>query len=154
VRPPPLGDTLAAEAIWVGRLTREETDVACPRHGEVQSRTDEAAGTVRREGNYLTPTQYGTAVHKNLADQIRVLDDPNFRAEASFIKSRDAGYGEVGSKRIDVLENVGNGTVCVYDIKTGTRGLALQRSGEIAGAVHYYFPRTQSIIVIETRPRR
>lgn len=32
------GDTLAAEAVWVGRLTREETDAACPRHAMAHRR--------------------------------------------------------------------------------------------------------------------
>ena len=73
----------------VKRLTREETDEACPRHAEVQSRTNSAADTVTREGNYIGPADYGTKVHKNLKDQIDTLDDANFRAEVSILKSRD-----------------------------------------------------------------
>ena len=54
----------------------------------------------------------------------------------------------------DVLENVGNGTVCVYDIKTGKRGLSFARTVEIATKVHKSFSGVQRIIVIETRPTK
>lgn len=136
------------------RLTREETDIACPRHGEVQSRTDEAADTVRREGNYFTAAQFGTAVHKNLESQIKALDDPNFRAEVSISKTREETYGTRGSIRIDVLENVGNGTVCVYDIKTGHSALSAARSAELVGTIFSRYPDTSRVILIEARPRR
>lgn len=137
----------------VKRLTREETDAACPRHAEVQSRTDAAAEIVKLEGNYWGAAEYGTKVHKNLKDQIDALDDPNFKAEVSILKSDEyARYGSKGSVRIDVLEKVSNETVCVYDIKTDRRGLSLTRSGEIFGEVTSAFGPTTRIIVIETRP--
>lgn len=149
------GEAPAATPIRVGRLTREETDIACPRHPEVQWRTDDAADTVRREGNYWTAAQYGTRVHKNLERQIKLLSDPYFVAERSLSKERErARYGEPGSVRIDVLENVGNGTVCVYDIKTGRRGLSAARSAEIVGTVFKRYPGTRRILLIETRPSR
>jgi len=149
------GDEPAKAAIWVGQLTKDQTDAACPRHAEVQDRTDYAADVVTREGNtWWSATQYGTAVHENLKAQIKGLEDPNFVAETSYLKSVDAGYGTRGSVRIDVLENVGNGIVCVYDIKTGRARLSTARSAEIASEVHSRFELTQRIIVIETRPRK
>ena len=149
------GEAPAATPSWAGRLPRDETDAACPRHTEVQSRTDDAADTVRREGNYWTAAEYGTRVHKNLERQIKFLDDPNFVAEQSMSKVREeARYGEPGTIRIDVIENVGNGTVCVYDIKTGRRGLSTARSAEIVGAVFKRYRGTNRIILIETRPRK
>jgi len=121
----------------------------------VQERVDYAADVVTREGNtWWSATQHGTAVHENLKAQIKGLDDPNFVAETSYLKSVDAGYGTRGSVRIEVLENVGNGIVCVYDIKTGRAGLSAARSAEIASEVHSRFELTQRIIVIETRPRK
>jgi len=53
-----------------------------------------------------------------------------------------------------VLESVGNGTVCVYDIKTGRRGLSTARSAEIVGTVFSRYQGTRRIIMIETRPTR
>jgi len=150
-------------AVWVGRLTRDEVNNACPRHEEVQGLTNEAADTARRERNYWTASGFGTAVHRYIEQRIRALLDPNFRSEISLIKieeetgvalpTREGRYGEKDTIRIDVLENPGSGTVCVYDIKTGRRGLGLARSAEIAGTVYTRYPTTQRIIVIETRPR-
>jgi hypothetical protein len=142
------------KATWVGRLTREETDAACPRHGEVQDRTDAAAELAKREGNYVTASQYGTQVHTNLKDQIDALDDGNFVAERSYIKSNIEDYGTRGSVRVNILEKVGNDTVCVYDIKTGRSGLTPGRSAEIAGAVIVHYGPGQRTIAIETRPCR
>ena len=108
---------------------------------------------MRREEIYRTDREYGTKVHKALKDSIDVLDDPNFLAEASAIKSIEAGYGKRGSIRVDVLENVGDGTVCVYDIKTGKSKLTTARMLEIASHVHSLYTGTKRIRVIETRPK-
>ena len=148
-------------AIWVGQLTRQDVDDACPRHAEVQSITNQASEAIDR-GAYETPQQYGTAVHSWIEEQIngpRTVPrspprDPNFRAEVSLIKSRDARYGRAGSRRIDVYENPGTGAVCVYDVKTGLDRLTPARMLELASTVQYYYPSTQRIIVTEVRPRR
>ena len=148
-------------AIWVGHLTREEVDDACPRHAEVQSITNQAAELIDR-GAYETPQQYGTAVHLWIKREINGPDtipaseprDPNFRAELSLLKSDIEDYGVGGTRRIDVYENPGSSTVCVYDIKTGRSGLTPARMLELASMVQYYYPRTQRIIVTEVRPRR
>jgi len=135
-------------------LTRDQVDSECPRLNEVQQRTDFAAASVNR-GDYARASEYGTAVHKNLADQIKALNDPNFRAEISMLKTEGAArYGQAGSIRVDVFERVGNGTVCVYDIKTGTEGLSLARFHEIASRVLKSFPETTRIVISEIRPSR
>lgn len=141
-----------APATRIGVLDREQVDAACPRHGEVQSLTDTAADTATREGNYRTRAEYGTRVHKEIERQVNALDDLNFRAEVSAIKSIGENYGKRGSVRVDVLENVGDGTVCVYDIKTGKSGLTPARMAEIANNVHSLYPGTKRTLVIEARP--
>jgi hypothetical protein len=155
------GATESQSAIRVESLTKEQVDDACPRHAEVQAITNEAARSTDR-GAYETAAAYGTAVHKKVEVEINgpitvprsPSRDPNFRAEASVLKSREAGYGLLGSKRIDVLENPGTGTVCVYDIKTGERSLSISRMQEIADNVSLFYPGTQRIIVTEVRPGR
>jgi hypothetical protein len=104
----------------------------------------------------MSRQQFGTAVHTHLKRQIDALADPNFRAEVSHLKSRseEVRYGTTGSVRIDVLENAGGGTVCVYDIKTGVSGLSTARMGEIARVALKHFPNTRRIIVSEIRPHR
>ncbi|MEQ1717270.1 MAG: hypothetical protein ABL907_15030 [Hyphomicrobium sp.] len=140
-------------AISVRQLSRDEVDTSCPRHGLVQSLTDQSADRVRREGNYWGAAAYGTNVHTAIRNEIRAIDDPSFRAEVSAIKSNEEDYGAPGSVRVDVLENVGNGTVCVYDIKTGKSNLSAARMREIANNVHSFYVGTTRILVIETRPK-
>jgi hypothetical protein len=155
------GATIDAPAIHVGQLTREDVDDACPRHAEVQSITDQAVNSTDR-GAYESNAAYGTAVHKKIEVEINGPTtvprspprDPNFRAEASLLKSEVAGYGILGSRRVDVLENPGKGTVCVYDIKTGVRGLSFARARELASTVLTIYPGTQRIIVTEVRQNR
>jgi hypothetical protein len=138
----------------VAMLDRDKVDAACPRLAEVEMRTQEAMDRVKRERPELSGAQLGTAVHYDLSQQIKALNDPNFVAERSFIKSTNARYGLKDSTRIDVFERVGNGTVCVYDIKTGDARLRDFRSFEIATSVLTRFPDTNRIIVTETKPRR
>ncbi|MBX9775455.1 MAG: hypothetical protein K2Y71_13800 [Xanthobacteraceae bacterium] len=140
----------------VGVLNRNQVNENCPRLGEVQSRTNHATDVIDRSSPNMSAQQRGTAIHTHLKHQIENLGNPNFRAEASLLKelAADARYGAKGSIRIDVLENVGNGTVCVYDIKTGRSGLIPARMAEIAKTVLKAFPGTQRIVVSEIRPLR
>jgi hypothetical protein len=122
--------------------------------------TDRAAASFNRAD--YTASGYGTVVHTKLRDDIRELRNPNLLAEASFLKTlQETGnkleiirYGRKDSVRVDVLENAGNYTVCVYDIKTGARILDAPRMREIAQSVLLNFPGTLRIVVTETRPRR
>lgn len=135
-------------------LSRDQVDNECPRLNEVQQRTDFAAASVNR-ADYARASEYGTAIHKNLAIQVRALNDPNFRAEVSVLKTELATrYGQAGSIRVDILERVGNGTVCIYDIKTGNERLTLSRFREIAVRVLKSFPETTRIVISEIRPGR
>jgi len=63
-------------------------------------------------------------------------------------------YGAKGSIRVDVFERVGDGTVCVYEIKTGKEELAYTRMREIARRVLKRYPDTTQIIVTEVRPTK
>ncbi|MCB1502572.1 MAG: hypothetical protein KDK07_22810 [Bauldia sp.] len=138
---------------YVGALDREDVEEACPRLGEVQARTDDAVETVRRRGAVdLSPTQFGTAVHVALKRQIDQLAEASFRAEVSVLKTINEAYGLKDSIRVDVLEDVRNGTVCVYDIKTGKRGLGFNRAVEVARKVADAFGSAHRLIIIEIRP--
>lgn len=138
---------------FVGDLSRDEVDAACPRLEEVQARTDRAVAEVKAKyGDSLSPQAFGTAVHMNLKEQVRSLRDPKFRAEVSALKSLNETYGTKNSVRIDVFEEVGNGTVCVYDIKTGKAGFGPRRMREIALKVSRSYGPGKRFIIIEIRP--
>ena len=144
----------------VERLTRDQVGNICKRLEDVQEDTDDAARVVRRDGGWrMSPQQFGTAVHKMIKDVINGRDEAYLHAEVSRIKQRqaDADYGEKGSVRIDVLEYAGDGTTCVYDIKTGESrrsGLSLARMRELAENALQAYPNTRRIIVTEVRLSR
>lgn len=138
----------------VRNLERDETRRNCPRLEEVQSRTNAAAEVVSQTRPGLPPAEYGTAVHENLKQQIRALDDPNFRAEVSFLKGERETYGKSGTVRVDVYERIDAVTACVYDIKTGYSGLSPARMREIAQNVGTLFGPVGRVIITEVRPMR
>lgn len=102
----------------------------------------------------------------------------NFIAETSYLKWREEAFGteewaryeaerkKYGrtdktvpyatreSVRVDVLNNLGDGTVCVYDIKTGKRSpLTGPRMAEIAATVFgAYGKQVQRIVITEVTP--
>jgi hypothetical protein len=90
-----------------------------------------------------------------LKQQIDGLNRPDLRAELSVMKGLEEGkgYGMKGTVRVDVYERASEETVCVYDIKTGWRGLSLPRMAEIAAKVFEMYPETKHIIVTEIRPQ-
>ncbi len=153
----------------VDLLSRDEVQQACPRYEDVQSFTDAAAkGTIR--ANFRNAAEYGTAVHSKVQDAVEKDLKGGLSAEVSLLKTleetgelpkqpeKDPGerqithWGRKGSLRIDVLENTKNGMVCVYDIKTGKRGLSARRIAEIARAVYLRYREASGFIVMEMRP--
>jgi|EndMetStandDraft_8_1072994.scaffolds.fasta_scaffold36819_2 hypothetical protein len=141
---------------WVGYVKREELEDVCDKLGDVQKYTDEAVKEVREDNDYKGPADFGTKVHKVIAKKVDDYGDRNFKAEVSWIKSKlEAAYhGEKDSVRIDAFEYRPKiSTACVYDPKTGARGLSLPRMGELAQTAYWLFGhKPRHIIVIEVRP--
>ncbi|MET0258414.1 MAG: hypothetical protein ABW179_07510 [Methylobacterium sp.] len=149
----PANDT-ALPPIWVGRVDQRELDAACPRNGEVQALADEAAAEIKALSNYASPQDFGSKVHASIAKKVRAMNDPDFIAETSFMRSGGilSSTGR-GSLKLDLLERSVPLTVCVYDHKTGESGLSAPRAADLAEAVQRNFPGTLRMIVIEIRPR-
>ena len=149
------GASADEKAIWVGELTKDKIDAACPRYREVEDRLDAAVAAVNNAGvSGMSATQYGTAVHQRLQQQIRNLGDENFRAEISYVKSIEEDYGTPGSVRVDVIEKVNEGFACVYDIKTGKAELSSARRQEIANTVQHVFgSNSRATVIIQVKPR-
>jgi hypothetical protein len=108
-------------------------------------------------------------VHKAIENGLKEQGDPNYIAEPSLLKAKaEAGaryeepgkpgstrYGDPGSIRVDVLENLPEiQMVCIYDIKTGKKALYGPRMKELAEAVRKYYSHAIGFIVIEVRPAR
>jgi hypothetical protein len=125
----------AGEGVRVRTMTREEVKDVCGRLEEVEGYAKEATDNVLTTRPGLPPAVFGTAVYMKVKEEIDKLNNPDFVAEKSFLKSKEGiDYGERGSIRIDVFERVqkDQSTVCVYDLKTRTRGLSIPRMTEIA----------------------
>ena len=145
------------ELSWVGYVKRDELEGVCERLENVQKFTDEAVKEVRenKDYNYKGLASFGSRVHKVIADKVRNEKDENFQPEKSAIKSKsEADYGDKDSVRMDAYENhYEKSTVCVYDPKTGKRGLSRPRIDELAEAALGLFKyEAQHFIVIEVRP--
>jgi hypothetical protein len=63
------------------------------------------------------------------------------------------GKGSNGDRRIDGYQKRPKDTVCVYDIKTGRRGLSMRRRKEIASKIAGSYPGTRRVVVCEIRPQ-
>jgi hypothetical protein len=98
----------------------------------------------------------GTDIHKRLKDSIEADSSGRFEAEKSFLKSsaEDTKYGTRGSVRVDVFEDVKNGTICVYDLKTGAARFDPRRGLEIATSVYNKYGSSRRIVITEVRTDR
>lgn len=137
----------------VGTLSRAETALACPGLAAVETLSQQATRESLANRPDLRQPLRGTDIHTRLKVSIEADAASRFGAEKSFLKSRmeDVAYGTRGSVRIDVLEDVRNGTICVYDLKTGKAGLDARRSLEIAENVFVRYGPVQRIVVTEMR---
>ncbi|MFD0935927.1 hypothetical protein ACFQ12_12145, partial [Methylobacterium trifolii] len=142
-------------ALWVGQLDQAGLDAACPRNGEVQALTDSVAASVRASGLYRSALDFGNQVHSVIANIVNDRNDPDLKAEVSMAPTGPTGrIGQIGTVRLDLYERSMPGTTCIYDYKTGQRGLGPLRALNLATIAKRYFPDTQRIIVIQVRPSR
>jgi hypothetical protein len=144
-------------------LNYDQVKSACKRIEIVQGIVDKAVAEVRadelRNRTRLSPSQFGTAVHTIVEREIKLLNDPMLSSEVSFVKMKEENgqtkdpevkRGTKGSIRVDVYEKTDNGTVCVYDIKTGWSGLSIPRINEIA--FNSWRKGSPYFIITEIRP--
>lgn len=79
------------------------------------------------------------------------------RAELSLVEGVEKNYGTRGSTRLDVFHHVeGTNDICIYDIKTGARGLTEDQARRAIAEANQ-FARDQGIIapkiyIVELRP--
>jgi hypothetical protein len=155
---------------YVRQVDDQELKRNCPRFDIVQLLTNistiDARAAEEESGKKKSPSQFGTDVHARLKRKILRWGDPNFKAEKSYLKTDEAAeneqtegveYGTPGSLRIDVLEDLTNGTICVYDIKTGKSkysGLGPRRRADIQDVIFRAFKKkAQRVILTEIRPQ-
>lgn len=115
----------------------------------------------RQAGDIVGPgngAQHGRRVHGELEKLIKqgVRDGilpKGMWAEVSYVPDGSkAHYGEKGSIRIDIIHDLGRGTVHVYELKTG--GAALKESRIDRTLSYEYFKGQNTVIVMELNPWR
>lgn len=118
------GDRMVERAI-VGVLPNDRVEQFCPRTAEFQDIVTNSANGIER--GTLSPQQWGMQVHQSIENEINTRFgglNPSVRAEYSIIAGNEAVRGQAGSSRLDIIHLVeGTDQICVYDIKTGRRGL-------------------------------
>lgn len=145
-------------------LTAEQVPQTCKKLPEVQDWTNAAARVLAPMRLIWSPQKYGTALHSavhhgftalklqfptryyNVWSELSVLPDGANSAEEG-----GAYYGEAGSTRLDIVERVDATTVCVYDIKTGRRGLSMSRVLDL-GSRGLEFSGASTVIVVQVNP--
>ncbi|MGO4403785.1 hypothetical protein AB4Z10_05895 [Bosea sp. RAF48] len=147
------------ELSYCGRVSNEQAELACRRLPDVQEMADRAANAAGSPELYPSRAIYGSVVHGHFSRYMKDRYDPYFKAEQSFIKENEEGavesavrYGYPGSIRVDAYEYRQDGTLCVYDLKTGNAGLSDRRAEILANAAKMGFGPVRRILVIEVRP--
>lgn len=68
------------------------------------------------------------------------------------LPARGQGHGQPGTTRLDVVERVDATTACVYDIKSGRRGLSMGRLTELTSRAQE-FTGVEIVIVVQVIPQ-
>ena len=149
-----------AGAVAVTTLTATEANQLCTRLPDVQAVVNAAAAELAPLRSTMSAAKWGTLVHslaKKMIDARRAAEPEvwgNVFAEISLDLSdvpqgenNTVRYGKEGSTRLDVLEIVNAEVVCVYDAKTGKRGLSASRVAQIAAVVEKFAPGALFVIM-------
>ncbi|WP_224705870.1 hypothetical protein [Devosia aquimaris] len=146
--------------IMVDALPADRVRQACKYLPDVQQWTDSAALRLAPQRPTMTARQGGTKVHyavKQTVEAARAASplarailhaELSFTAEAGIVR-----YGTLGSTRLDVFEDSRNdmGAICVYDIKTGQRGIGADQLRAIADVIKARY-NGAPFYILEVRP--
>lgn len=145
---------------YVGQLSEEEVEAACYRWRQVEGFAARAANAAGPVLQYPSMAVYGTAVHSRFKTYVDDQHDWRFQAERSFLKEQaepmvdPVPYGYRGSVRVDAYEYRDDGTLCIYDLKTGKSIVQDRRAEILATAVSRGLAPIRRVIVTEVRPLR
>lgn len=140
--------------IWIGHVDQTTLNVYCPLNPEVQEVTDEATRRLKALNFHLSDPELDTLIHYDIGETFKLRNYPNVRVEYSIDNTQGTGvnYGEHNSVRLDLYEYTPNRMVCVYDYKTGKRGLSATRALLLARIAQVHFPDAKGVVIIQVRP--
>jgi hypothetical protein len=142
----------ADERPVIGRLSQEETDAACPAYPKVQAVTSLSDAKIRAQNPDASPQQVGNLVHQEVEAFFK--GQPGFKTNAGLLDGvlLRNGLRLPGSSFLDVLHDVGNGTICIFDVKTGISGLGSKQINQYWNEAKRAFGYAQRIYILEVRP--
>ena len=110
----------------------------------LQRFADEVNQTIPGKGSVV-----GTNKHSLFKQKVDALGNQNLATERTFLNGQEVSYGTKGGVRVDVIEYNANGTVTVYDLKTGNATLTQSRITQIQNAVNPANPSSVTVIQIK-----
>ncbi|WP_243976548.1 hypothetical protein [Methylobacterium sp. E-045] len=141
-------------SIWVGRVDQTTLNDYCPLNSEVQEVTDEATRRLKALNPHLSEPVLGTLIHYDIGETFKSRNYPNVRVEYSIDQTGGtrSRYGKQNSVRLDLYEYTPRQMVCVYDYKTGRRGLSPTRALLLARIARMHFPDAKGVVIVQVRP--
>lgn len=110
------------DATAVLRATRNINDagVTFVARSRISKALKQAYKNVGEKRTGVRQSDYGTKVHTELKNQVKILGGKNIQPEISFRKGETTSYGKNKSVRLDVIITSKKGHIlAVYDLKTG-----------------------------------
>ena len=133
---------------FVGEISDEEVMRACPKLSIVKQLWDEANAELGPRSSDMLPAIYGTKIHKRWSDYIDQLGDPDLVTEEAIFNGQPSRKVD-GSKLIDTLQTAPDGTICIYDGKTGQAKFRYRQASDYARVEWSKHPGFQRFIAIE-----
>lgn len=149
-------------AVSAEALTAEQVAHTCKLMPEVQEWTDSAALALAPIRTTSGPQAWGTAVHSAINQKVIALrsmfparyanvhSEISISSEGNHSGTEDGSvhYGRRETSRLDILEIVDETIACIYDIKTGKRGLHFGRAEDFVRRVSK-IPGVETVVVVQ-----
>ena len=124
--------------------TKQNTEKTFNTQKTLQGFADEVNQAIPGKGSVV-----GTNKHSLFKQKVDALGNPNLATERTFLNGQEVSYGTKGGVRVDVIEYNANGTVTVYDLKTGSATLTQSRITQIQNAVNPANPISVTVVQIK-----
>ena len=161
LQPPPmrgLSWSSGDERPLIGRLDIANVEKSCPRFSDVHQVAVEADAMVRAANPDLSPRELGNLIHREIRNEVQSWPEIKIGvwSEQGFFQGieNDNEILPRGSSRIDVLEDSGRNTVCIYDPKTGNTDMRPKQMLQYWQEARAFKPNATRIYVIPLYTKR
>jgi len=151
----------------VKEVDKETIKQFCPEYLNIQSLADRVAFSMGPTSLYGSPQNYGNQYHLRAAAEVLRIWRGRLRPELFLMAPMEGMPDEYYARDeiparakdtlgLDVIEPVDDETACIYDFKTGAKGLGPKRISDFAfsSAKSKEFMNIKQFFIIEIRPSR